>query len=192
MPHVIGMIGVARSGKTTCAEYFRYVMGDRNISSEIMSFAGPLKEGLATMGVTKDVYPELYRSMAQYIGTDVLRKHNDNWWVDLMENNISQSQKRVVLIDDVRFPNEVELVQRLGGVLVFVNSGNRLDLTQPLYEHASEKLAMLYQTGKENMKQDFRYVHYNGGTDDEHQMGCVKLAETIISDRGVDLRHEWI
>ena len=63
--------------------------------------------------VIKDV-----RHMLQFIGTDLIRKYNTNWHVNRIREMISPSKNYV--IDDVRFPNELDLIKELGGDCWFV------------------------------------------------------------------------
>ena len=153
---VIAFAGCARSGKTTAAEYTKSFLDNLfGIKSEIMSFAGPLKEGLGIMGVHKDTDYELYRRIAQQVGTDFLRKHNNDWWVDLMESNIQKyfeeenasGRRGVVVIDDVRFTNESSMVEnQSNGFNVFIYGGSgRIDLDAEVYKHASENLGVYFE-----------------------------------------------
>lgn len=58
------------------------------------------------------------REMLQVIGTDLIRKFNNNWHVNKIKNMIDSSQDYV--IDDVRFLNEKEMIEEMGGKLVFI------------------------------------------------------------------------
>ena len=63
--------------------------------------------------VIKDV-----RHMLQFIGTDLIRKYNNNWHVNRIREMIDINKDYV--IDDVRFPNEKALIEELGGECWFV------------------------------------------------------------------------
>lgn len=58
------------------------------------------------------------REMLQFIGTDLIRKYNSNWHVNKMREIISPDKNYV--IDDVRFPNELDLIRELGGDTWFI------------------------------------------------------------------------
>ena len=58
------------------------------------------------------------REMLQFIGTDLIREYNTNWHVNRIREMISPSKNYV--IDDVRFPNELDLIKELGGDCWFV------------------------------------------------------------------------
>lgn len=58
------------------------------------------------------------RELLQVVGTDVIRKYNNNWHVEQIKNMIQNDNKYV--IDDVRFPNEKEMIEQLGGTCWFI------------------------------------------------------------------------
>jgi hypothetical protein len=147
-PKVIAFAGLAQTGKTTAANFVHA----ETENSRIISFASPIKHGLATMGVYKEEEPELYRHLAQYIGTDCIRAKYPNWWATLMVKNIMKAHdggQNVFIIDDIRFPNEVECLTGLRSmgfdvITCMVYSKDRMQEaydTNPLYQHDSEKLA---------------------------------------------------
>ena len=146
MRKVIGFFGVARSGKSTAAHYAAEYFRKRDIPAYVRSFAGPLKEGLATMGIHKDTHPDLYRLAAQYMGTEICREYDSNWWVKQTKHRIDNTPKDgVVLIDDCRFPNEFEYLRSIDADLIFMRGGKRIDLSSSIYNHDSETIAMEYE-----------------------------------------------
>lgn len=60
------------------------------------------------------------RSLLQVIGTNIIRKYNPNWHVEQLRNEINASKNSLIAIDDVRFPNELNLINQLGGKIFFV------------------------------------------------------------------------
>lgn len=58
------------------------------------------------------------RHAFQFIGTDLIRKYNPNWHIETMLSTMNSTDKYVV--DDVRFPNEVQALQFNGCMLIFV------------------------------------------------------------------------
>ena len=61
---------------------------------------------------------ENVRELLQYIGTDVIRAYRNDWHVEQIAKMIDNDEKYV--IDDVRFPNEKNMIDSLGGVCWFV------------------------------------------------------------------------
>lgn len=62
------------------------------------------------------------RRMLQWWGTEYRRRQDPDYWVKAWEGAYRQLKTTTqhVLVDDVRFPNEVEVVHHNGGVLVRV------------------------------------------------------------------------
>lgn len=58
------------------------------------------------------------RKILQVMGTDVLRAYDNDWHVKAVRKLIDPSKNYV--FDDVRFPNEVELIRGIGGKCWFV------------------------------------------------------------------------
>ena len=58
------------------------------------------------------------RDLLQIVGTDVIRKYNFNWHVERIKEMIKDGEKYV--IDDVRFPNEKEMIENNGGVCWYI------------------------------------------------------------------------
>lgn len=144
---VIGFFGVAQSGKSTAAHFAAEWFRKRGHQAQVRSFAGPLKDGLAVMGIHKDTNLAMYREAAQLMGTEICRKHDTDWWVEQMRKEItSLPEGSIVFIDDCRFPNERDFLRDDAEAEFFVMKvGNRIDLTDPIYQHASEELGLLWE-----------------------------------------------
>lgn len=63
------------------------------------------------------------RDVLQYVGTDIIRKHKENWHVDILKSEIASllEQEYKVVIDDVRFTNECDMIKEFGGEVYFVS-----------------------------------------------------------------------
>jgi hypothetical protein len=62
--------------------------------------------------------PMTAREFMQHFGTNVIRKIKDNAWVDCTMSSILSEGSEVSIIPDVRFPNEVEAIQKNGGRVI--------------------------------------------------------------------------
>ena len=83
----------------------------------------------------QNVHITSIRQLLQVIGTDVIRKYNENWHVEKMIEEIqSYPENKLIVIDDVRFPNEREAILRLSGEVFFIVRPNSLSISN----HASE------------------------------------------------------
>lgn len=86
------------------------------------------------------------RQLLQLIGTDVIRKYKPNWHVDKMCEEIEKTDvKTVIAIDDVRFPNEREAIEKLGGKVYFIVRPNPSEVSN----HPSET-ALTWKDFKED------------------------------------------
>ena len=75
------------------------------------------------------------RDVLQNVGTEIIRKYNPMWHVNKLVENIQNTDSNLVVVDDIRFPNEREAVERLGGQVFFVI---RPDLRIKVSQHSSE------------------------------------------------------
>lgn len=129
MQKIIGIAGFAQSGKNTLGSHIENRYGYMTDS-----FAAPIYKGLASIlamqprelemykeeGLTNAVTGKTYREMLQTLGTewgrDLIHPHI---WVNLLEQRVKQHYRNVV-ITDVRFDNEAESIQRMGGKVIMV------------------------------------------------------------------------
>lgn len=58
------------------------------------------------------------REMLQFIGTDLIRKYNEDWHVNKIKERLDKDKNYV--FDDVRFKNEKKMIESLGGDCWFV------------------------------------------------------------------------
>lgn len=57
------------------------------------------------------------RTLLQWWGTEYRRSINPDYWVKALVKRIADDQPEIALITDVRFPNEVQFIQRYGEVI---------------------------------------------------------------------------
>lgn len=140
---IIGLSGNAGSGKSTAA---RYLIEKHGFTLHKM--AGPLKNMLRAIGLTerhidgdlKEVTCDLLngrtpRYAMQTLGTEWGRDMISNsFWGDIWEKTLPSGN---IVVDDCRFDNEVERVNRLGGLVIGIE---RVGLEKGEHSsHASEK-----------------------------------------------------
>ena len=75
------------------------------------------------------------RQMLQFIGTDLIRKYDNDWHVKKIRSIISNHDDVNYVIDDVRFPNEKTMVEEMGGKCWYVIRPNLKEVSH----HASEE-----------------------------------------------------
>lgn len=131
---IIGLMGLAGAGKTTAAQLISELFPDK---AKILSFATPLKRAVKDLFLFSDdqVYGPLEiknevdprwgkspRQIMQIIGTDCVREMIlTDFWVKRMAEEIKQTSRKVILIDDIRFVDEAKLVLAEGGKTVHVH-----------------------------------------------------------------------
>ena len=116
MSKVICISGKSGSGKDTLANAMKTVLDSHNVSSTIIHYADPVKLFAITCYNWNGVKDETGRSILQHLGTDVIRNVDENYWVDMIGRFIKDmdTEFKVFLIPDTRFPNEIERLEELG------------------------------------------------------------------------------
>jgi len=142
---IVGISGFINSGKSTIATQ---LTEHHNFKKD--SFANSLKDACSALfdwprhlieGDTKESreWREIVdpwwseklgienfspRLALQLIGTNTLRDHfNPGLWFMTLENRIRKNPGQHIVISDVRFPNEVEFIQKQGGIMIKVSRG---------------------------------------------------------------------
>lgn len=136
---IVGIAGLAGSGKDTFAKYLLEEAADRGWSAATFSFADPMKRFVAE--VFDWAYADLVgpselrerpdpryrradgelltpRFALQTLGTEWGRNCYPNVWVDLTIRQVEQASIDLAIITDCRFLNEATAVVRAGGKVV--------------------------------------------------------------------------
>lgn len=143
---IIGLVGFIGSGKDTVANLFLEKNGIKD------SFAAPLKDVLsAVFGWPRHLMegdsiesrdfrdtPDMFwsrklgianftpRLAMQLVGTDTMREHfHKDIWINSLEYRMrcAQDDPRTIVISDARFQNELDLIRRLNGQVIWVRRG---------------------------------------------------------------------
>lgn len=121
---VVGICGRLNSGKNAAAKIFH----DHGGFSE-MALADPIKDILhkyfrvpkEELWGPSETRTERTRKMLQVLGTDFGRAFYPTVWVDYLADRLdSMTDHSRVVVTDVRFPNEAELIIAKGGYLIKV------------------------------------------------------------------------
>ncbi len=140
---LIGLTGFAHSGKDTSADFIEDILKKKGLTYSRVCFSRPLKESCKILfNLTdeelnnQDLKEEVLRNpkgearfiingleaspriILQWLGTQ-LRSININFFVNNMDKIISSCvEKDFIIITDVRYDNEAELVKKYFGTLV--------------------------------------------------------------------------
>lgn len=135
---IIGVSGKKRSGKDTVYELIK---GNTGILAVRAAFGDQIKEEVAGVtGVNLDhieEHKERFRPMLQWWGADFRRHYKgESYWLDKMLLKMKAiADREVLVITDVRYPNEAELVKKAGGIMIRVERETGLEDS-----HSSENL----------------------------------------------------
>lgn len=122
---VIGLSGKKLSGKDTVFMLLKESM--INLTIERVAFADALKQEVAELlkvdVATIEQQKSRFRGILQWYGTDWRRADDENYWIKRAQEKINAlaGTSDVVVVTDVRFPNEAELVRSNDGLLVRIN-----------------------------------------------------------------------
>jgi hypothetical protein len=135
---IVGICGSAGAGKDTIAEHLV-----RTYGFHIVRFADPLKDLVEDMfliprrhmdtlefkerpdprWVGPNGLPRTPREILQIVGTDGFRAVDPDYWVKLtkrrIDNLVLTDGVRRIVVPDVRFPNEAEMLQRCYGAEIW-------------------------------------------------------------------------
>lgn len=131
---LIGLCGKKGSGKSTVAEYlenlhgfveFKFADALKDIVSIIFGFDRQMLEGLTKEHrqeretLKDEVWNITPRKALQYIGTDLFRdKFDEQIWIKILIRKIKESEYENIVISDVRFKNEFDILLKLGAKII--------------------------------------------------------------------------
>lgn len=178
-PIIYGLCGKKGSGKSTLA---RQIPG-----AEVIPFAKPLKDALIAMGLDKRLFTDpkckevpqkilqnqTPRYVMQTLGTEWGRHLiGPYFWEDLWVTAVERSKSSIVIVDDVRFASEANLVYDLGGQIIQIKRGEDPPLRKWYQfwkpkEHESEQLrfegpTILNNGTPEELLEKFRAITVRG------------------------------
>ena len=137
---IIGIVGLISSGKGTVGDMLveqdfkheSFASSLKDATAKIFNWDRELVEGITNQSrIWREAEDKWWgerlgipnftpRLALQLIGTEVFRNHwHQDIWILTMENRIKDATHNIV-ITDARFPNEVQMIRRLGGKIVRV------------------------------------------------------------------------
>ena len=120
---VIGLCGVAQSGKDTFCKHAIKLFKEQDVQCERISFADALKADVDPflkdkVGISaftnNSQEKSLIRDFLVAYGTKLIRKIDDRCWIDKVSNKVQDNIANdiITIITDIRYPNEIEWVQK--------------------------------------------------------------------------------
>jgi hypothetical protein len=94
-------------------KYYMFGQEEFNLISEVTGI--PVD---SVSNELNDISLRSVRDVLQVVGTNVIRKYNENWHVNETKKLIQDGKKYV--FDDVRLQNELDFIKSLNGVRIFV------------------------------------------------------------------------
>ena len=116
-----------------------------------------------------------YRKLLQYVGTEIFRARDSEFWTKLMFSRLINSNFDKIVIDDVRFTNEFKLVRMNGlfnSFIVRLVSDYNVDST--ISNHASE-------TEVDKIPYDIKLINKKDGVDNLVNELVSELSNRLIS-----------
>lgn len=96
---------------------------DKEKFSEILSISTNINQNVVLDELNKYNITNV-RELLQIVGTNIIRKYNENWHANKMVDDIKEiirlNDKSTVVIDDVRFKNERNAIEDIGGNVFFI------------------------------------------------------------------------
>ena len=171
-PTVILLSGKSGSGKDFIANIMKEKLEQKGNKVLVTHYADLLKYILKTFFDWDGQKDEHGRHLLQYVGTDVIRRQNPNYWVDFVKDIIIMFSNNwdYILIPDARFPNEITRMfcSNFRTISIRITRLNYISkLTDEQQQHESETALDSYS---------FDYYMTNDGTLD----GVTKEVDNFI------------
>jgi hypothetical protein len=172
---IIGVCGHARSGKDTFCEQAKSILSKKNIGAARAAFADELKKDLDDLcrhkiGISaftqNSKEKEIIRPLLVTYGTEVIRKMDENWWINRLEKTLGvhQHMNLIPIVTDVRYPNEMEWIQKKhNGVVVYINrkgvgpANSEEKKNNPILKKMADYRIMWPTFGEENLNEGERF-----------------------------------
>lgn len=155
----------AQNGKDLTATLLEKLMIADNKKVLITHYADLLKYLCKTFFDWDGKKDDVGRNKLQYLGTDVIRKQNPDYWVKFLSEFLQmfKDEWSYVLIPDTRFPNEITYMKECGFDVISVRI-KRLNFESDLTDEQKNHLS-------ETALDDFKFDYY---LESESGIDCLK------------------
>jgi len=157
-----------------------------NLKSNISMYLDQVEKTIDELKIKPENWYEektpITRALLQAYGTEIFRKRVDNnWWANQLLKRIQNSTNDVVIITDVRFPNEIE---------VFLNDKN-IELYTIRIERDINIKGNIATHDSETSLDDWsswNYIINNNGSLDELQGAAKEISKDILITKKDDIK----
>lgn len=174
---IILISGKARHGKDTTAGFLKTALESDGYSVLIAHYGDLVKYICKTFFDWDGNKDEAGRTLLQYVGTDIIRNRDENYWVRFIGGvlNFFKNKWDYVLIPDCRFPNEIDYIKDMGfdtSHMRVIRDNFESPLTPEQQMHPSE-------TALDKVMADYYII--NNGTKEELQN---KIIQWVVETNG--------
>jgi hypothetical protein len=167
---IIGISGVARSGKDTLANNFVKIFKYLGVKAKRYAFADELKREVRPFLKKKtgldsftqnDDEKKMIRPFLVAYGTHIRRALNENCWIDTLSSYLKNNE--IAIISDVRYKNEADWIQKNGFLIHIARLDKENNLIKPANSEelendpilqAQANLSYVWQTVEESKEKD--------------------------------------
>jgi hypothetical protein len=182
---VIGFAGLAGSGKSSIAAEIQSILREDGKQAILTSFAAPLKIMLAALieavegefdsaffGPDKetpisDALPYTPRKLMQTLGTEWGRHQLDPlFWTRIWQHRVANLRPdKIVLIDDVRFPTEINVINDMvgGGKVFYIKRPGVIAASNHSSEHDVSDMCDDTVYNDSSLRTIARYILHSSG-----------------------------
>ena len=134
------------------------------------------------------------REVLQIIGTDLIRKYSPDWHIDkTIERIKSYGDDKIVVVEDVRFPNEKRRIEEIGGDVYFMIRPNYWDVSNHPSEKAlkytdfNDNRIIINEYSKEQMIEYFNALYFTDEYINENECPILLSANPWYSEHVMDI-----
>lgn len=134
------------------------------------------------------------REVLQIIGTDLIRKYSPDWHIDkTIERIKSYGDDKIVVVEDVRFPNEKRKIEEIGGDVYFIIRPNYWDVSNHPSEKAlkytdfNDNRIIINEYSKEQMIEYFNALYFTDEYINENECPILLSANPWYSEHVMDI-----
>jgi dephospho-CoA kinase len=179
MSQVLGLVGRIGSGKTAVSEYLqdKYGAKEHRFSQILMDILDRLNLPHERANLQK-----LGKSLRAELGEDVI--------VNAFKHDLEKDQSEMLIVDGIRYENEVEMLKEKNGILIFVTTSPEVRYERAVKRGEKGEATITFEQFLENEKAETEkhiekikdsadYIIDNSGTLDELYKKVDEIIETL-------------